>query len=74
MPATSYSLAGVGGYWDQFTWDAFNWDAQMISDPSITLNGTQRNMAMTFYSNRAQDNAHILQGVTLMYTPQRLER
>jgi hypothetical protein len=67
-------LTGGGGYWDQFTWDQFNWDAQFILDPTIPLDGTEKNISLLFYSNRAQDKSHTLQGVTLVYTPRRLER
>lgn len=68
------SLIGAGGYWDQFTWDAFNWDAQFVANPSISLDGIEKSISLVFYSARAQDNPHTLQGVTLLNTPLRLER
>lgn len=67
-------LVGGGGYWDQFTWDQFNWDAQPVLDPSVSLDGTQKNISLLFYSNRAQDLPHTIQGVTIMYSPRRPER
>ncbi len=67
-------LIGTGGYWDQFNWDQFNWDSAVINAPSISLTGTEKNIGLVFYSNRAQDGSHTLQGCTLIYTPQRLER
>jgi hypothetical protein len=68
------SMVGYGGYWDQFTWDTFVWDTQVISDPTITLAGTEKNIGFLFYSNRAQDKSHILQGITVTYSEGRLER
>ncbi|MCY1168495.1 hypothetical protein D9M73_84920 [compost metagenome] len=68
------SLVGAGGYWDQFTWDRFTWDTQVVADPSISIDGTEKNISFLFYSNRAQDKSHVIQGVNLMYTIRRLER
>lgn len=67
-------LVGMGGYWDQVTWDNFNWDAAYRSNPSISLTGTATNIGLLFYTNRAQDQSHTLQGVTIIYSPRRLSR
>jgi hypothetical protein len=67
-------LLGGGGYWDQFIWDQFTWDTQVVMSPSFSLDGTEKSIALLFYSNRAQDRSHTLQGVTLAYTSRRLER
>lgn len=65
---------GGGDFWDKFTWDQFTWDAQVVQTASLSLAGTEKNLSLLFYSSRAQDTPHVLQGVTIMYTPQRLER
>lgn len=65
---------GEGGYWDNFVWDSFNWDTQTVLSPSIALEGTEKNCSLLFYTDRAWDGPHTLQGVTIMYTPRRLER
>lgn len=67
-------LIGTGGYWDQFNWDEFSWDSAVVNSPSISVEGTEKNIGLIFYSNRAQDGSHTLQGCTLLFTPQRLER
>lgn len=67
-------IGGTGGYWDQFTWDQFHWDAQSVTSPVIKIEGTEKNISLIFYSNRAQDGSHVLQGVTLEYTERRNER
>lgn len=63
-----------GGYWDQFTWDRFTWDAQLVSAVNVSLDGTEKNISFLFYSNRAQDRSHTVQGITLVYSPRRLDR
>jgi hypothetical protein len=65
-------LQGVGGYWDQLTWDQFTWDSPIVANADISLDGTENNIAFLFYSNRAQDDSHVCQGVNLLYTPRRL--
>ena len=67
-------MVGSGGYWDSFSWDEFSWDAQIFSNPSISIAGTEKNIGFFFYSRRAQDTPHTIQGVTLMWTPRRNER
>jgi hypothetical protein len=67
-------IIGAGGYWDQFTFDEFTWDAPVVSDARISIDGTEKNISFLFYSNRAQDDSHTVQGVNLLYTPRRLVR
>lgn len=64
----------AGGYWDQFTWDQFSWDGKAVNDISLSLTGTEKNISFLFYSNRAQDKSHTVQGITLFYSAQRAER
>lgn len=65
-------LTGAGGYWDQFTWDQFSWDSQIVTNADLSLDGSENNIAFLFYSKRAQDDSHVVQGVNLLYTPRRL--
>jgi hypothetical protein len=67
-------INGGGGYWDQFTWDQFTWDTPIVPDVQISIEGTENNIGFTIYSNRAQDDPHVLQGVSLLYTPRHLTR
>lgn len=68
------ALKGPGGYWDSVIWDNFTWDTQSVLDPQIDLTGTEKNLSLLFYSNRAQDLSHILEGVNIMYIPRRIQR
>lgn len=69
-------LSGGGAYWDSlnFIWDQFVWDVDAVSAPSIRLTGTEKNISLLFYSNRAQDKSHTIQGITMHFTRQRNER
>ena len=71
---TSQNMSGAGSYWDQFTWDQFNWDSPIFSSPGLAIEGTEKNIAFFFYSSRAQDAPHTVSGVTLLWSPRRMER
>ena len=74
-PVTQTNNAAFsGGFWDQFIFEQFTWDAKTIADISVALYGTEKNISFLFYSNRAQDKKHTVQGVTILFTPQRIER
>lgn len=73
-PASDSVLTGGGGYWDQFTWDQFTWDAQFVANPSTPIDGTETNISMLYYSNRAQDSSHTISGVTLISSQRALSR
>jgi len=68
------ALKGPGGYWDSVVWDNFTWDTQSVLDPQIDLKGTEKNVSILFYSNRAQDLSHTLEGLNIMYIPRRVQR
>lgn len=68
------SMIGSGGYWGQFTWDQFTWDTEVYSTPQISIEGTEKNISFLFYSNRAQDNSHLVSGISLQYSLRRAER
>lgn len=68
------AIVGSGGYWDSFTWDNFTWDTQVNSTPKMSIEGTEKNISFLFYSRRAQDQAHLLTGISLMYSYRRQER
>jgi hypothetical protein len=68
------NLIGSGGYWDQFTWDQFVWDSPVVQEASLSIDGCEKNISFLFYSNSAEDAAHIVSGVSLLYTPRRIQR
>lgn len=68
------NILGSGGFWDQFTWDRFVWDSPIVQEASISIDGCEKNISFLFYSNSAEDSPHIVSGVSLLYTPRRLQR
>jgi hypothetical protein len=79
LPASrdaSKIISGVGGFFDQsgLNWDQFNFDQQAFAEPTITIEGTEKNISFFFYSDRAQDEPHTVQGVTLRFTARRDQR
>ncbi len=73
-PAANNVLIGAGGYWDQVIFDQFTWDTQSVTTPSTTIDGTETNISMLYYSNRAQDSSHTISGLTLISSQRILSR
>ena len=73
VAAVDQQLLASGGFWDSFTGNEITWDTQAVGNPRISLDGIEKNISMLFYSSRAQDDPHTLQGITLVTTPTRLE-
>lgn len=73
-PSANQVMVGAGGYWDQFTWDQFTWDSPVVANISISVEGTETNISMLYYSNRAQDSSHTISGLTLVSTSRVLSR
>lgn len=73
-PAANNVMTGAGSYWDQFTWDQFTWDSPVVANISTPVDGTETNISMLYYTNRAQDAAHTISGTTLISSPRVLSR
>lgn len=72
VAALDQQLLAAGGFWDQFIWDQFAWDAQAVGNPRISLDGTEKNISLLFYSSRDQDDPYTFTGITVCYTPTKL--
>ena len=68
------AMVGAGSYWDVGTWDQCVWDSPIVNTQTISIEGSAKNISFLFYSNRAQDKSHTIQGVTVNYTPRRIGR
>lgn len=73
-PMADSVLVGAGGYWDHVIFDQFTWDTQSVANPSTSLEGTETNISMLYYSSRAQDSSHTISGLTLISSPRVLSR
>lgn len=73
---TAQSLVGAGQYWDSQTmrWEQFTWDAPVVTQPQISIDGSDNNIGFLCYSNSAMDDPVTWQGVSLLHTPRHLTR
>ena len=70
----SLNIDGSGGYWNIDNWDDFNWTGQIVSTSEENLDGIGTNMGMLILSEATYEQPHILQGVTVHYSPRRIRR
>ena len=68
------NIEGSGGYWNIDNWDTFNWSGQIVSTAEENLDGVGTNMGMLILSEATYEQPHILQGVTVHYSPRRIRR
>lgn len=74
MPISSLPVSGGGAYWDTANWNQFYWSSPVISSAEADTNGDGRNMSLLIYSKDHVAPPHVLQGVTVHFTPRRLQR
>jgi len=63
-----------GGLWGLADWSEFFWDADVVPNPSFTIEGDGINLSLTMYSKSDIDCGHKIDGVTVHFTPRRLVR
>ena len=68
------NIEGAGGYWNIANWDAFRWTGQIISTSEENIDGVGTNMGILILSEATYEQPHILQGVTVHYSPRRIRR
>lgn len=66
------TASGLGGFWDVAYWDSIFYDTEVVAQPSISIQGTGKNITFAIYSNSAIDLGHKLDGVLFHYTPRRI--
>jgi len=71
---TSTAVQGSGGTWNVDNWEGFYWDSKLVSSPEISIDGSGLNISMVFYSKTDIDLGHVLSGLTIHFTPRRLQR
>ena len=70
----SLSITGGGGYWNVAKWNQFNWTAAPITTSEENVDGIGTNMGLLILSESTYEAPHILQGVTVHYSPRRTRR
>lgn len=73
-PAINVNADGGGGFWDISDWDEFKWSTGVVSTARFKLEGAGRNIGLLFYHSSAVESSHSLEGLTLHYSPRRLDR
>lgn len=68
-------LVGQGAFWDSNdTWDAFDWDGVTVNHAKVDLVGTGINASFLLVFEGDHIDNLVMQGMTLHYSPRRLER
>lgn len=64
------NLIGYGGgsFWDSGLWDQFYWSAPVDGDLTAYIDAVGKNMSLLFGGEQADEEPHILQGLTLYYS------
>lgn len=70
------ALTGYGGgaFWDSGTWDQFVWSAPIDGDANAYIDGVGRNMSLLVGGSQADEEPHLLQGITLFYSERGMVR
>lgn len=72
--AQSFSVQGGGGFWDEMLWNRFYWSAAVKGLAEAYIDGEGRNISLTILSSAIYEQPHVLQALTLHYTPRSLAR
>jgi hypothetical protein len=59
---------GGGGFWDAVNWDQFYWSAPVDGEATAYIDALGKNLSLLFGGEEADEEPHILQGLTLYYT------
>jgi hypothetical protein len=59
---------GSGGFWDSAIWDQFYWDSAIDGEASAYISALGKNLSLVLAGEAADEEPHVLQGLTLYYT------
>ena len=74
QPQVDQDLYGGGGLFDESLWDEFFWDSPLNGYGEYDLMGQGRNVSLLLRSKSAIEIPHILNGISLLWSPRGLER
>lgn len=66
--------AGASGYWGSAIWGEFRWASPLNSQAIIDIDGHGESMSLVILNDGTQDTSFTFYGVTLHYSPRRLNR
>jgi len=70
----TFTVSGGGGFWDLDNWNEFEWSAQAEGVALLHIEGEGTNISVSFFSEKIYEKPHTIHGLTLHYTPMRLQR
>lgn len=74
QPQRDLDVPGGGGFWDVDDWGTFQWDSGITQVASFKLEGSGINIGLGFYQKTRRELPHTLYGITLQFSPRRLNR
>lgn len=74
LPSQELSVSGGGGFWDAVNWDEFYWSSAAEGVASAYLDVVGKNLSLLVVGETADEDPHLLQGVTLFYSVRGLRR
>lgn len=73
-PINELTTEGGGGFWNIDSWNKFNWSGPLFSTPSMYIEMSGFALGMYVYHKSATEQAHVLKGLNVMWSPRRLKR
>lgn len=74
-PGENMTINGGGlGLWDSDLWDTFYWDGLIAGQAEVYFDGVGKSLSLLIAGAGSDEQPHLLQGITLYYTPRGLQR
>jgi hypothetical protein len=67
-------VPGGGGFWDSVNWDQFYWSAPVEGKIEVYIDAVGQNMSLLLGGEQADEEPHVLQGLTLFFTVRGMKR
>jgi len=71
---SEFLFSSPGSLWDVSKWGEFNWDSTYSNDAKVRVSVTGSNMGVYISTDGSEQSVHTIYGITLHYSPRRLQR
>lgn len=65
---------GGGGFWDAVNWDQFFWSAPVEGKVEVWIDAVGQSMSLLLGGEQADEEPHVLQGLTMFYSVRGMRR
>jgi hypothetical protein len=65
---------GGGGFWDAINWDQFYWSAPVEGKIEVFIDAIGQSMSLLLGGEQADEEPHVLQGLTLFFSVRGMKR